>query len=284
VGGLIASIPASAAGRGTDRGELAAAFTAVRARLGLVALLLVLAGLAWWSTVHRMAGMDAGPGTDLGALGWFVGVWVVMMAAMMFPSLAPTVALYTTMTRRRGPDLPLVFTAGYLLIWGAVGAAAYGLFALGSGLFGADLAWDAGGRWFAAGVLALAAVYELTPLKDMCLAKCRSPVGFLLGTWRDGRVGALEMGCRHAAWCVGCCWALMAALFALGVMSLTWMAVVAALIALEKTLPWRRAATWGTAAILLVLAVAIVAVPNEVPGLVVPGGSQPAMQTMDRMQ
>jgi predicted metal-binding membrane protein len=284
VGGLIASIPAPVDGRGTDRGELAAAFTAVRARLGLVALLLILAGLAWWSTVHRMAGMDAGPGTDLGALGWFVGVWVVMMAAMMFPSLAPTVALYTTMTRRRGRDLPLVFTVGYLLIWGVVGLAAYGLFALGSSLFGADLAWDAGGRWLAAGVLALAAVYELTPLKDMCLTKCRSPVGFLLGTWRDGRVGALEMGIKHAAWCVGCCWALMAALFALGVMSLTWMAVVAALIALEKTLPWRRAATWGTAAVLLALAIAIVAVPHEVPGLVVPGGSHAAMQTMDRMQ
>src|SRR5690349_20063016 len=84
-------------------------FEAARARLGLVALLCVLAGLGWWWTVDRMQGMNNGPWTDLGTLGWFLGVWVVMMAAMMFPSLAPTVALYARMTRRRSPSAPLVF-------------------------------------------------------------------------------------------------------------------------------------------------------------------------------
>jgi predicted metal-binding membrane protein len=283
VGGVSASASAAVAGDGSKRGELAAAFAAVRARLGLVALLLVLAAVAWWSTAVRMAGMDAGPGTDLGAFGWFLGVWVVMMAAMMFPSLAPTVALYSRMTRRRGTDRPLLFASGYLVVWGMAGLGAYALFRLGRDLFGSDLAWHAGGRWFAAGVLALAALYELTPLKDVCLAKCRSPLGFLLGTWRDGRVGALEMGSRHAGWCLGCCWALMAALFALGVMSLTWMALVAALIALEKMIPWYRVATWGTAAVLLTLAIAVVTVPYDVPGLVVPSGSHsstPAMRAM----
>ena len=125
--------------------------------------------------------MDAGPGTDLGALGWFLGVWVVMMAAMMFPSLAPTVALYARMTRRRGLGRPLLFTAGYLLVWGAAGLVAYGVFALGKSVFGGDLAWHTAGRWFAGGVLAVAALYELTPLKDVCLGKCRSPLGFLFG-------------------------------------------------------------------------------------------------------
>jgi predicted metal-binding membrane protein len=251
----------------------AAALTAVRARLGVVLVLLALAALAWWSTADRMAGMDAGPGTDLGALGWFLGVWVVMMAAMMLPSLAPTVALYTTMTRRGGLDRPLAFTGGYLLVWGAAGLGAYALFTLVEGAAGADLAWDAGGRWVAAGVLAAAALYEVTPLKDACLGRCRNPVGFLLGSWRDGRAGAVAMGSRHAGWCLGCCWGLMAALFALGVMSLAWMALVAALIALEKVLPWGRAATWGTAAVLLVLAVAVLAAPDAVPGLVVPSSS-----------
>ncbi len=283
MGGLIATASASVARRPSDRGELAAAFKAVRARLGLVVLLLALAAVAWWSTADRMAGMDAGPGTDLGALGWFLGVWVVMMAAMMFPSLAPTVALYTTMTRRRGPGRPLLFTAGYLLVWGTAGLGAYGLFELGKTLFGGALAWHTGGRWFAAGVLAVAAIYELTPLKHACLTKCRSPIGFLLGTWRDGRLGAVEMGSKHAGWCLGCCWALMAALFALGVMSVVWMAFVAALIALEKTLPWRRPATWGTAAVLLVLAVAVLAFPDAVPGFVVPGGSHGAMPAMGAM-
>ena len=264
------------------RSELAEAFSAARARLALVAILLALAALAWWLTAVRMAGMDAGPGTDIGALGWFLGVWVVMMAAMMFPSLAPTVALYARMTRRRGLDHALLFAVGYLLVWGGAGLGAYGLFRIGRDVFGGDLAWHAGGRWFAAGVLALAALYEVTPLKDVCLAKCRSPIGFLLGSWRDGRLGALEMGSRHGGWCLGCCWALMAALFALGVMSLTWMAFVAALIALEKTVPWGRAVTWGTAAVLLALALAVVVAPHDVPGLVVPG-SHSAMHAMSAM-
>jgi predicted metal-binding membrane protein len=279
VGGM--SIAVSNA-RGGERAELGQAFAALRGRLVLVALLLGLAGLAWWSTADRMAGMDAGPGTDLGALGWFLGVWVVMMAAMMFPSLAPTAALYSRMTRQHGTLRPLLFAASYLLVWGAAGLLAYGLFRLGRSAFGGGLAWSTAGRWVAGGVLAFAAVYELTPLKDACLGKCRSPLGFLLGNWRDGNRGAVEMGARHAGWCLGCCWGLMAALFALGVMSLTWMALVAALIALEKTLPWRRVATWGTAALLLALAIAVVAVPHDVPGLVVPGshGAMHAMSTM----
>ena len=103
------------------------------------------------------------------------------------------------------------------------------------------------------------AVAKVTPLKDVCLAKCRSPVGFLLGSWRDGRRGAVEMGSKHAAWCLGCCWALMAALFALGIMSLAWMALVAGLIAIEKTLPWRRLATGGTSLLLFGLAGAMLA-------------------------
>jgi predicted metal-binding membrane protein len=284
VGGMTSAAPAAiAAGRRSERGELAQAFVAMRGRLGVVALLLVLAAAAWWSTADRMAGMDAGPGTALGALSWFLGVWVVMMAAMMFPSLAPTTALYARMTRARGLDRALLFSSAYLLVWGIAGLAAYGLFALGRSFLGGALAWDAGGRWVAAGVLAAAALYELTPLKDVCLAKCRSPLGFLVGTWRDGRLGALKMGSRLGGWCLGCCWALMAALFALGVMSLTWMAFVATLITLEKILPWRRAVTWGTAAILLALAIAVVAAPDAVPGLVVPSGSHEAMPAMNAM-
>jgi predicted metal-binding membrane protein len=118
----------------------------------------------------------------------------------------------------------------------------------------------------------LAAGYELTPLKDVCLGKCRSPLGFLLGSWREGWSGALQMGAKNGAWCVGCCWALMASLFALGVMSLLWTAVVAGLIAVEKTLPWRRAATVGTTAVLLVLGVLVLAAPDALPGLTLPAG------------
>jgi predicted metal-binding membrane protein len=276
VGGISAAQLPVAHGRRAAASELGQAFAAARTRLGLVGLLLLFAGLAWWSTGERMAGMDTAPGADLGTLGWFAGVWVVMMAAMMFPSLSPTVALYARMTRRRGPVAPLLFSSAYLFVWGLAGVLAYGAYEWGRSLFGTDLRWDAGGRWFAGAVLLTAALYELTPLKDVCLQRCRTPVGFLLGAWRDGRRGALAMGTRNAAWCVGCCWALMGALFALGVMSVTWMAFVAALIALEKMLPWPRVATWGTAAVLVLLAVTLLAAPHSVPAFVVPGGGHNA--------
>jgi predicted metal-binding membrane protein len=253
---------------------------AARTRLGLVAFLVALAALAWWSTVRAMSGMGSSPGTDLGTLGWFVGVWIVMMAAMMLPAVSPTVALYAQMTARRSPTRPLFFTAGYLVVWGAAGVAAYGLFELGQRALGSQLAWHNGGRWLVGGVLVIAAVYELTPLKDVCLSKCRSPFGFLLGSWRDGTGGAFSMGSRHAAWCLGCCWALMAALFALGVMSIFWMAVVAGLITIEKVVPWRRVAVWSTTALLLALAVGVLVAPGSVPGFVIPGGGMPGMSGM----
>jgi predicted metal-binding membrane protein len=256
------------------------AWAAVRTRVALVALLLVLATVGWWLTARWMEGMDGGPWTDLGTFAWFLGVWVVMMAAMMFPSVAPTVALYARMAKRRAPVAPLVFCAGYLVTWTAAGLIAYGLFDLGRALLGDALSWDGAGRWLAGGTLIVAAGYELTPAKDVCLTKCRSPLGFLLGAWRDGLGGAFTMGARHGAWCVGCCWALMASLFALGVMSLAWMAFVAALIALEKTLPWERVITYGTAGLLLVLGVLLIVAPDAIPGLSVPGDSMPAMEMM----
>ncbi|MCA1835644.1 MAG: DUF2182 domain-containing protein, partial [Actinobacteria bacterium] len=103
-----------------------------------------------------------------------------------------------------------------------------------------------------------------------CLGKCRSPLGFLLGSWREGKAGALKMGAKNGAWCVGCCWALMAGLLALGIMSVTWMAIIAGLIALEKTLPWRQIASHGTAAVLLLLGALVFVAPSAVPGLTTP--------------
>jgi predicted metal-binding membrane protein len=253
------------------------AFAAARARLGLVAFLVALAAFAWWTTIRAMAGMGASPGANLGALGWFVGVWLVMMAAMMLPAVSPTVALYARMTRRQSLNRPLAFTSGYLFVWGAAGTCAYALYELGRLALGAQLAWHVGGRWFAGGMLAAAAAYELTPFKDVCLGKCRSPFAFLIGTWREGVRGAFAMGSKHAAWCLGCCWALMAALFALGVMSILWMAVVAGLITIEKVLPWRRVAIWSTTLLLLALALGVLAAPGSVPGFVIPGGGRTGM-------
>jgi predicted metal-binding membrane protein len=260
---------------------LAPAFAAVRTRLALVAALFALAAVAWWSTADRMQGMDDGPWTGLGTFGWFLGAWVVMMAAMMFPSVAPTVALYSRMTSERSRLLPLTFTGGYLVTWAAAGALAFAAAVIGDRLTGDVLAWDRAGRWVGGATLIVAAVYELTPLKDACLGRCRSPLGYLLGSWREGWAGALRMGMGHGAWCVGCCWALMASLFALGVMSIAWMAFVAGLIAAEKLLPWRRVATYGTAAILLAIGVVLLVAPDAMPALTIPGDVP--MPAMDRM-
>ena len=252
-----------------------------RRQLGLVALLLVLAALAWLVTDDRMAGMDAGPGTDPGSLGFYVSAWVVMMAAMMFPSVAPMVLAYHRIQKRRRelgkssarPGGTAVFVGGYLASWTAFGLIAYGLFVAIRSIDIDALAWEEGGPYLAGGVIVAAALYQLTPVKDACLSKCRGPLSFVLGYWREGYGGALRMGVQHGGWCVGCCWALMAALFALGVMSVAWMAFVAALIAAEKTLPWGRATTWAVAALLLGLGVALVAAPDAIPGLTVPDGA-----------
>jgi predicted metal-binding membrane protein len=272
---------ATASSRAPAGAGLAPAFAAVRARIGFVVLLFGVAAVGWWWTADQMTGMDDGPWTALGTLGWFVGVWTVMMAAMMFPSVAPTAALYAQITRRRSPLSPLLFTAGYLGTWASVGLVAFALAAGGGHAIGGVLAWDSAGRWIAGATLVTAAAYELTPLKEVCLRKCRSPLGFLLGAWRDGWSGALQMGMRNGAWCVGCCWALMASLFALGVMSITWMAFVAALIALEKLVPWRRVGTYGTAAMLLALGLLLLVAPSAIPSLTLPSsGPMPTMGTM----
>lgn len=245
------------------------------AQVALVGALLALTVLAWLVTDRRMAGMDAGPGTDPGTLGFYVSAWVVMMAAMMFPSIAPMVLTYRTIQSRRrqsgGRVVPTaMFVAGYLLVWTAFGLAAYALLAGMRWLSIGTLSWSRGGRYVAGAVILAAAVYQLTPAKDACLRHCRGPLRFVLESWRDGRLGALVMGAEHGAWCVGCCWALMAALFALGVMSVGWMVFVAALIAAEKLLPWKALANRAIAVLLALLGLGVALAPDRVPGLTLP--------------
>lgn len=245
--------------------------------------------LAWILTRQRMLGMDAGPGTDPGSLGFYVVSWVAMMSAMMFPSIAPMVLTFALIQRRRRERGSIdqavstwLFVAGYLAVWTAFGLLAYGLFVGVRSLSIGALSWHRGGRYVAGAVLLAAAIYQLTPAKDACLRRCRGPLEFLLSEWRDGASGALRMGAVHGAWCTGCCWALMAALFALGVMSITWMIVVAALIAIEKLLPRRVLANRGIAIMLLVLGLGVALVPHRVPALTLPG-SPAAMRAMSAM-
>jgi predicted metal-binding membrane protein len=246
--------------------------------VGLVASLLVLAAGAWAVTGDRMGGMDAGPGTELGGLGWFAVVWVTMMAAMMLPSIAPIVLACARVQIGATPT----FVAGYLLTWAAVGTLGY---ALVEGVRSLDLgvlAWDEAGPYVAGSAILVAAIYQLSPPKSRSLRRCRNPRAFVSEHWRPGPVGALRMGIAHGRVCVASSWALMAALFALGVMGVGWMVLVAALIATEKLLPWRTVATRGIAVLLAVLGIALAFAPEDVPGLTVPGSSDaaPAMEEM----
>jgi predicted metal-binding membrane protein len=246
-------------------------------QVGLVASLLVAAAGAWAVTGDRMGGMDAGPGTELGGLGWFAVVWVTMMAAMMLPSIAPMVLAHARAQIGATP----AFVAGYLVTWAAVGLLGW---ALVEGVRSLDLgvlAWDEAGPYVAGGAILAAAIYQLSPLKKRNLRRCRNPRAFVAGHWRPGRVGALRMGIEHGRLCVASSGALMAALFALGVMSVGWMVLVAALIAAEKLLPWREVVTRGIVVLLAVLAVAVAFAPQDVPGLTVPG-SPAAMEAMER--
>ena len=273
-----------------ERQPLAAHSATAFGRLGrqtaLAGALLTLAAAAWVATDLRMAGMDAGPGTNPGALGFFLSTWVVMMAAMMLPAVTPMVLAYREIqNKRRGHgananagDAALLL-AGYLAIWAAAGLLGYALLEAGRSLDGGLFAWDRAGRFTAAGVLVAAALYQLTPSKNACLSRCRSRRAFVLQGWRDGRDGALRIGMEHGAWCMGCCWALMAALFALGAMSVGWMALISVLIAAERLLPWRALATTGVASLLVVVAIGVAAAPARVPMLTIPhsGGAMQAM-------
>jgi predicted metal-binding membrane protein len=220
---------------------------------------------AWAVTVDRMRGMDAGPGTDLGGLGWYLGIWVTMTAAMMLPSTAPA-ARHVARLARRAPML--LFAAGYLAVWTGYGLLAYGVFRLVTSLDVGWLAWNRGGPYAAGAVVVAAGLYELTPSKRLSLRRCRSaPHGG----------NALRSGLAHGLDCVGCSGALMAVLFVLGAMSLFLMAVVAAAIFAEKVVPRGPRLAPLFAVALVALGIWVAVSPASVPGLTEPGGS-PSME------
>ena len=244
--------------------------SAVASRGRAALLLFGAAAIAWIVTVERMRGMDAGPGTDLGALGWYLGVWVTMSAAMMLPSAVPA-AVFVARVSRVLPTL--LFTAGYLAAWTAYGLVAYALFRLVTALDPAWLAWDRGGPYATGAVLVVAGLYELTPLKAACLRRCRS-----VEQDPGDRLSGLRAGLEHGLYCVGASWALMAVLFALGVMSVLWMAIVAAVIFVEKVLPNGIRISRFVAPALIALGLWAAISPSSVPGLTEPDEPAPSMR------
>ncbi len=232
---------------------------------GEVAFLLILAAGAWAATVALARGMTGMTGTMGLGLAAFVPVWALMMAAMMLPSVSPVASLYARTIQGRRAMRVAGLVAGYLAVWSAAGVPAYGLAWVSGWVTGKH---PSAAHVMAVAVFAICGIYQLTPLKDRCLAHCRSPLGLLLhyGSYR-GRFRDLRVGVHHGGYCLGCCWGLMVILIAVGVMNLAAMVGLAALVLIEKV--WRRGPAAGRLAgvAALALAVATIWLPWLAPGL-----------------
>ena len=238
-----------------------------RDRLWIVLGLVTAIALAWWYLLREAAAMsamteEARRHAAMGMAGmnmrawdvsdWFAlfVMWSVMMVGMMLPSATPVIMLvlgfYRLRRESRGPVAAVAFIGGYLVVWTTFSAAA----ALGQIVLHRTAVLSADMQLHSAAVsgvlLVLAGVYEWVPFKNQCLVQCRAPLAFLSQRWRPGVSGGFSMGARHGAYCVGCCWLLMALLFVLGVMNLLWIVALAAIVLLEKL--WRHGVIAGRVA------------------------------------
>lgn len=242
-----------------------------REHFWILTALVFLSGVAWAGTVYQAGGMGLGMVTcsmtmgtpfSLGNAVLYVVLWGVMMVAMMLPAMSPIVGLFQSIARRKQeqglPFTPVwIFVSGYVALWTLTGGIGYA----------ADMAIQAlpetfpvlRTRGFVIGGLTLvgAGIYQLTPLKYLCLSQCRSPLGFLLTSWRDGALGAFRMGVNHGAYCLGCCWSLMVVLFVVGTMNLVWMGLLSLVIFAEKILPHGVTMGKATGVALIIFGVAM---------------------------
>ena len=200
-------------------------------------------GMTRRSGMPDITGMLMEPAAwSLGYAGLMFAMWWVMMAAMMLPSAAPMLLLFAQATRkartRNRPYVPTgIFAAGYLAAWGGFSVLATALQWAFEQLGLLSPMMVATSYWLGGAILILAGLWQLTPIKGVCLRHCRSPLSFLVGSWRPGRLGALRMGLEHGSYCLGCCWFLMGLLFFGGIMNLFWIAGLAVYVLLEKTIP-----------------------------------------------
>jgi predicted metal-binding membrane protein len=203
-------------------------------------------------------------------VGSFLAVWALMMAAMMLPSVTPFAALYSRTFRDHRARRLGVLVLGYLLVWSAAAIPAFGLAWLADGTLAGH---QAAATALAVCIFVACGLYQLTPVKDRCLARCRSPLGFVMqfGAFR-GRLRDLRVGLAHGALCLACCWGLMALLVAFGLMNLAAMIVLAAVVTAEKTGPWGRRLSRLLGMTALVLAVVVVFEPHLAAGLVPASG------------
>jgi predicted metal-binding membrane protein len=243
-------------------------------------VLIVISALTWAGVVLQVGAMPASTGSmetttgmnmepagpTLLEAGAFLLAWGVMMTAMMLPSAAPMIALYGTIRRNAAlthqKSIPgLLFALVYLGLWLAFGLPVYLgsliINAAATNTFIADLL-----PYALALVLGVAGIYQLSPLKQVCLRACRSPLGFLMGHWRSGYSGTLKMALAHGFYCIGCCWALMVVLVSAGAMALQWVLLIAVLVFAEKLLPLGKWVSFITGGILIILSFLIIIDPG----------------------
>jgi len=240
----------------------------------ILSLLLVLAALAWALLLWQGASADLDMAMSSPTMGLrgplFLTIWVVMMAAMMFPAAAPMILTFHQVQgakRRRGQAFvsTWVFVAGYMMVWTWAGIAAYAGAQTAEGVaeriaLSPIIAARIGGALFIA-----AGLYQLTPLKDVCLSKCRTPITFIMTSWREGTAGAFHMGVAHGGYCLGCCWLLFVILFPLGIMNIAAMALLTLVVFAEKVLPWGRFTSRAIAVALVTYGIAVIAMPEILP-------------------
>jgi predicted metal-binding membrane protein len=248
----------------------------------ILGLLLALAAVAWAVLVWQQPGSNMDMTTASVTIGprvpLFLVIWVIMMVAMMLPTALPMIlTFHRVQAANRQPRDAFastwVFVAAYLVLWAFAGLAAY----VGMKAAGADIVRVALPPAIAAqlggAIIVVAGIYQLTPLKDVCLSKCREPIDFIVTSWRGGATSALEMGLLYGAYCLGCCWLLFVILFPLGIMNVGAMAVVTLIIFAERTLPWPRLAPYATAGALVLYGALVITSPQLLPTFQQDGGA-----------
>lgn len=255
-----------------------------RDRYIILGLLLLLTLAAWAFLIWFPPPMQGGQGIGLTmglSAGLFLAVWLIMMVAMMFPSASPMIMMFSRIyegKRNQGQTFvpTWLFISAYLLIWLAFGVLAYAVAFAVQELSRTSPALAENAERAGGILLILGGLYQLSPLKQACLTKCRTPLGFLMGSWREGYWGSFRMGLEHGLYCLGCCWLLFVILFPLGIMNVAAMAVLALLIYAEKSLPFGTQIAYAAAIVLIAYGILVIAVPGMLPSMT-PSMSSPAM-------
>jgi predicted metal-binding membrane protein len=269
---------------------IAAPYPLPRERNLILGSLLLLAAGAWALLVWQSAVRDGDMSLTMGmGAPLFVALWIAMMVAIMFPTAAPMILMFDKVhvqRRQRGQSFvpTSVFVSAYLLVWSLSGLVAYGL-AVGGDELADRSTWlmDNAGR-IGGGVLIAAGLYQVTPLKSVCLKKCRSPISFVMNSWRDGFGGSFRMGLEHGVHCLGCCWFLFVILFPLGMMNIAVLAGITALIFAEKSTAWGRQIAVLAAAALIVYGLVVVFVPDALPMMNGSAMESPPTDGMEMME